>query len=181
LKKMFEKIIYFLQEDLIGFILDPELEGVFLLIKVLFILVSIVMVAGIFFLLVKNTWLKRLILEDFTETFATRPYGARQSFKEWLKTSKRLESGREDEYKLALIEADGLLDDVLRKMGYKGDNIADRLKQLDKTILPNLEQVQEAHNIRNNVVHDPDYKLNQELAKKSLGIYEKALQDLEVF
>jgi hypothetical protein len=59
--------------------------------------------------------------------------------------------------------------------------LGERLKQLDNNILPNLPQVFEAHKIRNNVVFDPDYKLTFEEAEKAIKIYEKSLQDLEVF
>ena len=175
-----EKIISF-QENIIPFILNPEFEGILLYIKTIFIIISLLFVGGIISLLIANTWLKRFIWEDLIETFTARPYGVKKTFKQWAKIQKRLETGKDDEYKLALIEADSLLDDILTRMGYAGDSMGDRLKQIDSTILPNIDQVWEAHKIRNNIVHDPDYKVTSELVKRAMEIYKKAFQDLEAF
>ncbi len=136
---------------------------------------------SIIFLLLKNTWLKRRFLEDLIEITTYRPFGVKKTFKQWAKISKRLEAKKEAEYKLAIIEADSLLNDILEKMGYKGEMIGERLKQLDSTALPNVEELWQAHKTRNNVVHDPDYHLTFDQAKKTVAIYEKALRDLEMF
>jgi len=39
--------------------------------------------------------------------------------------------------------------------------------------------VREIHKIRNNIIHDPTYKLSQEEVKKALAVYEKALIELD--
>jgi len=86
----------------------------------------------------------------------------------------------ESEAKLALIEADALLDETLKRLGYPGESLGERLEKLTVDILPNLEEIQKIHKIRNNIIHDPTYKLNLEEAKKALVIYEKALINLDV-
>ncbi len=173
--------LFFLQKDIISFILNPEFGGALLFIKIIFIAISTLMVVGVIFSLIRTTWFKRFLLEDLVEAFTVTPYGAKKTFKQWTKIQKRLDTGKEDEYKLALIEADNLLDDILKKMGYKGESMGERLKQIDSVILPNIEQVWEAHKIRNNIVHDPDYRLTPDLTKRALVIYEKSFQDLEAF
>jgi len=149
--------------------------------KIIFIVIGALFLFGIIFLLLKNSWLKRRFLEDWTEFFIYRPFGVKKTFKQWAKVLKRLETGKEADYKLAVIEADGLLNDILKKMGYKGETMAKILEQLDATILPNIEQIWKVHKIRNNVVHDPDYELSLEQARKILGIYEKTFRTLEMF
>ena len=149
--------------------------------KVAFIVIGALFLLIIIFLLLKNSWLKRRFLEDWTEFFIYRPFGVKKTFKQWVKVLKRLETGKEADYKLAVIEADGLLNDILKKMGYKGETMAKILEQLDATILPNIEQIWKVHKIRNNVVHDPDYELSLEQARKILGIYEKTFRTLEMF
>ncbi|MBU2635421.1 hypothetical protein KJ841_03060 [Patescibacteria group bacterium] len=149
--------------------------------KIAFIVIGALFLLGIIFLLLKNSWLKRRFLEDWTEFFIYRPFGVKKTFKQWAKVLKRLETGKEADYKLAVIEADGLLNDILKKMGYKGETMAKILEQLDSTVLPDIEQIWEVHKIRNKVVHDPDYELNLEQARKILGIYEKSFRTLEMF
>ncbi len=149
--------------------------------KVAFIAIGALFLFGIIFLLLKNSWLKRRFLEDWTEFLIYRPFGVKKTFKQWAKVLKRLETGKEADYKLAVIEADSLLNDILKKMGYKGETMAKILEQLDATILPSIEQIWKVHKIRNNVVHDPDYELSLEQARKILGIYEKTFRTLEMF
>lgn len=166
--------------DIFDFILYPEFEGTLLLIKYIFLIISFVLLVSIIILLFINTWFRRFLLEDLTETLAKRPFGAKKTLKQWIKITDRLKTNKEDEYKLALIEADNMLDEVLLKTGYKGENIEERLKQLNSGTLPNIEDVLEAHKTRNNVVHDPDYSLKEEEIRKTLAVYEKAFQDLEM-
>jgi len=149
--------------------------------KIIFIIIGALFLLGIILLLLKNSWLKRRFFENWTEFFIYRPFGVKKTFKQWTRVLKRLETGREADYKLAVIEADDLLNDILKKMGYKGETMAKILEQLDATILSDIEEVWEVHKIRNNVVHDPDYKLSLEQAKEVLGIYEKTFRTLEMF
>jgi len=149
--------------------------------KIIFIILALVFLAGIIILIFKASWLKYRFLESIVEFFIYRPFGLKKTFKQWAKISKRLEAGQEADYKLAVIEADGLLNDVLTKMGYGGETIVDRLKQIDSAILPNIDKALEVHKIRNNIVHDPDYQLTLIQANKILKVYEESLRHLEMF
>ncbi len=164
--------------NVFSFILSPVL---LFYIKTIFIVLGFTFLIWIVLLLLKNSWLKRRFLENWVEFFAYRPFGVKKTFKQWAKITKRLETGKEAECKLAVIEADSLLNDIFKEMGYSGETIEEILKQLDSTTLPNIKQIWEAHKIRNNVVHDPDYRFTLDEAKKTLGIFEKALRDLEMF
>ena len=157
-----------------SFILNPEFEGFFFYFKIILIFASLVFFFGSIILLFRATWLK-------TESFTARPYGAPKTLKEWAKIQKRVETGKEDELKLALIEAETLLDEALKNAGFNGENILERLKQTDINVLPNLNQVLEVHKIRNSIVFDADFKLSPETAKAALEIYRQALTDLKEF
>ena len=164
--------------NLLSFITSPE----FLLYsKIIFISIGIILLAAIIILLSKASWLKYRMFEDWTEFFVYRPFGVKKTFKQWAKILKRLETENETEYKLAVIEADSLLDEILKKMGIEGEVLGEKLKQLKPGILPNFEEVRQAHKIRNNIVHDPDYRLNLAEAKKVISIYEQVFRDLEMF
>jgi len=155
--------------------------GIFLSLKIIFIVASLFLLFIFFRSLRKSTWLRYRLWEDMLEFLTYRPYGIKKIAKIWSKIKGRLEAGSESEYKLAVIEADSMLNGILARMGYKGEGLGDRLKQLTTDILPNVEETREAHKIRNNIVYDPDYKLTLDQAQKVLKIYEQALQDLQVF
>ena len=98
----------------------------------------------------------------------------------WQKIQQRLETANEAEYKLAVIEADGMLNDILLRMGFRGETLGDRLKILTSAIIPNLNDVAQAHQTRNNVVHDPDYRLTLQEAQKTLEIYKATFTNLDL-
>lgn len=167
--------------EIVNYLTSPELVRFIFPFKIFFIIFSLILLAFIIFALIKTTWLKRLLLWDLTEISTYRPFGVRKITKLWTKIMARLETGIESEAKLAIIEADSLLDDILKRMGFGGETLGERLKALTPATIPNREEVLEAHQIRNNVVHDPDYRLSLEEARKTLAIYEKALRDLQAF
>jgi len=173
--KTFEVII----NEIINFLLFPEITGYLLVIKIIFILFGLAFLGFTIWALIKTTWLKRIFLQDFKEILTYRPYGIRKLTKEWKKLEERLSTQLESEIKLAVIEADSLVDETLKNLGYTGESFGERLDKLTADILPNLGEVRQIHNIRNNIIHDPTYKLSQDEAKRALAVYEKALIELD--
>ncbi|HUW72185.1 MAG TPA: DUF4145 domain-containing protein [Candidatus Humimicrobiaceae bacterium] len=165
-------------EKIIQFLIDPQFSGWLLVIKIIFIVLSLIFLAFIIFALVKTKWLKRVITWDLQEFLSYRPFVMRRTEKEWRKIKARLETEMESENKLAIIEADKMLDGLLSQMGSGGKDLNEKLEKLTAESLPNIEEVKWVHKIRNNIIHDPTYKLSIEEAKKALLVYEKALTDL---
>jgi len=168
--------------DILNYLISPQITNstTFLILKIIFIVISLALFGFIIFTLTGGTlWLKRLILWDLQEIITFRPFGVRRIVKQWLGIKARLETGLEAEYKLAVIEADLMLDETLKRMGYGGETLGERLGKLTVISLPNLEEVKGAHKIRNNIVHDPDYRLSLNETKKVIAVYEKALTDLQ--
>jgi hypothetical protein len=147
--------------------------------KVLIVILSLIFLFGVIYFLLKTEWFERRFLLDLTEFFSFKPYGLPDVSKKWKKIVKRLEQGTESEAKLAIIEADDLLNETLEKMGYSGESLEEKLKQLKRTILPNLDEVFEIQKIKSDIVHDPSFQLSFDQAKRILEIYERALSNLE--
>jgi len=150
------------------------------ILKIIFLIISLVFFVGIIILLFKASWFRRRYLEKPKELSFYKSLAEKKTFKEWQKIIKRLESGIEPEYKLAIIEADGILDAILDKMGYSGETMGEKLRKIEAPVLPNISGISEAHKIRNNIVHDPDCMIDLAKAKEVIGVYEQALRDLEV-
>ncbi len=167
--------------DIISFIFNPAFTDWLLFLKILLIILFLILSGFIIFFLIKTSWLKRMLIWDIVEFFSFRPYGIRKVEKDWAKITARLETDLESEWKLAIIEADSILNDILMKMGFAGETLGERLDRLTVVTLPNLQQIREAHKIRNNIVHDPDYRVSLDEAKMAVGIYEQALRDLQAF
>ena len=95
----------------------------------------------------------------------------------WHKIIALTEHRQEMNYKLAVIEADKLLDYVLQQMGFAGETTAERLKRATYKY-PELKKVWWAHKVRNQLLHNHSYHLRYTVARKVLKLFKKALHTL---
>lgn len=84
-------------------------------------------------------------------------------------------SGKHSRY--AVIEADKLLDHVLKIRGYPGETMGERLKTAGKDF-SYRDDVWSAHKLRNKLVHEADYEVNKRLIDRALNQFRQALKDL---
>lgn len=168
--------------DLImSFLLSPPFDEKWLFdLRFAFLIISFILSIAIIYLLFTNTWLERLFIEDWKEFFTWKAFGYKTAESEWRKIRERLNTNSEPEYKLALIEADNMLSDALKKMEYSGENIAGILDKLPSSVFPSVEGLKWAHCIHENIINDPDCRLGLNDAKNAISAYEKFFTDLEV-
>ena len=80
-------------------------------------------------------------------------------------------------YNFSVLEADKLLDKALKEMGVPGQSMGEKLKKLGNR-LPNLNQIWYAHKLRNQIVHESDFQISYDDAKRALRIFRQALKNL---
>jgi len=78
---------------------------------------------------------------------------------------------------LAVIDADKLLDDALKKTHYKGKTMGERLVSAQRDITDN-DGVWFGHKLRNRLVHESNVKLTEKTVKDALLGIRSALKDL---
>ena len=103
--------------------------------------------------------------------------GAVQS--RWEEIIRHLESSREAEWKFSIIEADKMVDDLLKQAGYPGETMGERLMNIEKGQLLSLQGLWEGHKIRNKLAHDTNYFLRYAEARQAIKFYEEALKELQ--
>ncbi|HVM76648.1 MAG TPA: hypothetical protein VMU07_00650 [Candidatus Paceibacterota bacterium] len=96
----------------------------------------------------------------------------------WERIQNHFYKGSENDMKVAILEADKILNEALRAAGMPGTQLGDRLKRARTSQIPNLDELWQAHKLRNQIAHEPDFKLKRDLAERALGIYEVALRNL---
>lgn len=79
--------------------------------------------------------------------------------------------------KLSVIEADKLLDSVLRDMHFPGETMGERLKMAAYRYR-SISDVWPAHKLRNQLVHDSTFELSIGQAKRAIKDFERALKVL---
>lgn len=100
--------------------------------------------------------------------------------KRWDKVKSRLKIESPSQYKVAIIEADAIVDEILAGIGYKGANMSEKLEQVGVNHLDDhLEALKGAHQIRNQIVHQADFAIDQRMAAAVIGVYENFLRYLE--
>ena len=99
--------------------------------------------------------------------------------KRWQEIESLVTKGNEMSYKLAVMEADKLLDHTLKSMAMPGKDLGERLKAVCYKY-PKLRQVWFAHKVRNQIVHEASYYLSPGLANKAIKSFEQALKELNV-
>ena len=166
-------------DDIIYLTLIPK--GTLIALKVFSSIISLSLLFGIIFFLKNTTWFKLRYADDINSFISFKQSEAKRIEKIWTKITKRLKSQRESDYKLAVIEAGNLFDEVLTKSGYKGETTEGKIKQMEKDLLPSAQDVLYVTILRNDLLNDPDYRLSEIRAEAMIKIYEKALQELNVF
>ncbi|MBU1033266.1 hypothetical protein KJ937_05065 [Patescibacteria group bacterium] len=81
--------------------------------------------------------------------------------------------------KLAVMEADNLLDSALKSMTMPGSTLGERLKVACYKY-PKLRSVWWAHKLRNQLVHESSFNLGKRQANKALDEFERALKILNL-
>ena len=71
--------------------------------------------------MINSSWIQYNFLEDVADFFSWQAYGQRRMEKQWSRIRKRAESGAESDYKLAIIDADDFLTELLDNRGYEGE------------------------------------------------------------
>ena len=165
-------------KDFIYFISSPQLQDMLFPVKLVFAFFALFFLAFVIYFMINSSWLQYKFLEDVTEFFSWQAYGLREVSKQWNKIKKKTESGLESDYKLAIIDADDLLVEVLDNRGYEGKDFNETIKKASGLITPILNDVLQAHEVRNSIVYDPNYKLSADQLKKVLSTYESAVNSI---
>ncbi len=165
-------------KEFIYFISSPDLQDTLLPVKLIFIVFTLFFLAAVVYFMLNSSWMQYKFLEDTTEFFSWRAYGTKQIEKRWNKIKNRIEFGTEPEYKLAVIEAEDFLNEILEERGFEEEDFGENIKKAARLILPIMPELLSAHEIRNSIVFNPEYKLTEEQAKKVLGIYESAINSI---
>ncbi len=98
----------------------------------------------------------------------------------WRKILELVDSQNQNDWVRAIMEADIMLEEVLDKAGYHGEGIGEKLKNVERGDMENLDSAWEAHKIRNALSHEANYVLNQHEAKRTIEMFRKVFAEYYV-
>ena len=98
----------------------------------------------------------------------------------WRMVLKHASSKNPSDWKLAIIEADTILDALVERAGFPGDTLGERLKNADKGMFQTLDYAWEAHKIRNRIAHEgSNFVLSERDAEKTISQYEEVFKEFQ--
>ncbi len=95
----------------------------------------------------------------------------------WAQIMRRLQEGGQNNLKLAVAEADYVLDVILRNARYPGKSLDERLQKTASAQIPNLEDIRGAHAVRNKIFSDPSFVIEKKDAEQSVNVYKKLFEE----
>lgn len=95
----------------------------------------------------------------------------------WVRVQKLFVSENPSDWKIAILEADIMLEDMVHRMGYAGDTLGECLKQIERSDFTTLDLAWEAHNFRNKIAHEPDSSISRRDINRIIGFFEKVFRE----
>jgi len=141
------------------------------------VVISTIFIALIVYLIIQ-TGIVTLHVERIQDVVLKSDTSKKLAKSSWDDIERHFFAGDDSDLKIALIEADHLLDEALHGAGVPGATIGDRLKKVRPEQLPNVDDVWQAHKLRNRIAHEGNFVLKRDLAERALTVYEKALENL---
>src|SRR5690606_19335410 len=92
----------------------------------------------------------------------------------WMHIEELVKSDNENDWRQAILEADILLDEMVTTIGYRGDTLSEKLKQIETSDFPYLDDAWEAHKIRNQIAHEgSSFKLDRDTFLDTINRYRR--------
>jgi uncharacterized membrane protein len=98
----------------------------------------------------------------------------------WERIEEQMSSSNPSDWRVAILEADSILDEILERMGYRGETLGERLKGLKQSDFSHLDEVWKAHKTRNDIAHKGavDFVLSRSLAETTIDTYHRVFKGL---
>lgn len=96
----------------------------------------------------------------------------------WLEIERHMQSHAASDWKVAILEADILLFDMLQQMGYEGDSIGEILKKVDRANFVTIDDAWKAHRVRNIIAHEgTNYELERSEAERTIRLFKRVFDE----
>ena len=158
-------------EDVFYVLIDKLFYPIFFLIFLLFISVS----AFVFY----SYKLSQILAEEREKAVdkQKKPEKSIQN-RRWQRVLDHISSNHPNDWRIAVLEADTILDDFLVKKGYVDESVSGKLKQIKKEDLSTLENAWEAHKKRNKIAHDPSFEMDKREAERIIELYRSVFEEM---
>lgn len=127
---------------------------------------------------INQLYLKRKNLLKPPKNAGEKEVEAMKKNERWEVILGHIESENSNDWRLAILEADIMLGDMLDKLSYRGESIGEQLKGVDKSDFTTIDDAWEAHKVRNLIAHEgANFTIPDREAKRIIGLYKNVFEE----
>ncbi len=141
-----------------------EVSAIAIWVKNFSIVLSVLFFVGIVWLIIRARGVNHREHEKYAPVLVEE-IEAKGRMIQWQLVLNHVNSESPAEWKLGILEADNMLDEILEDQGYLGETVADKLKAMSPSRITSYQELWEAHKVRNEIAHGG--AINMELSKKT--------------
>lgn len=98
----------------------------------------------------------------------------------WNVVDDHINSDNQSDWKLGIIEADLMLEEMLDRAGYEGPTLGDKLRSAETGDFRTINYAKEAHGVRNAIAHQgSDFELSHTEARRVINLYEEVFLEFD--
>lgn len=168
---------------------SPDVYGIIYNVSVIWNILSIIsfLVSGVFIFAYiyamqraaqlsdqENAWLRGQE-KKYQELYL----GARTKNSRWDDVETHIASANPSDWRLAIIEADIMLEEAFAELGLAGNTLGERLKSASPAQIRSLDDAWRAHKVRNEIAHaGADFVLTKALADQTIAQFKRVFIEL---
>ncbi|OGG62357.1 hypothetical protein A3C87_01000 [Candidatus Kaiserbacteria bacterium RIFCSPHIGHO2_02_FULL_49_34] len=120
-------------------------------------------------------------LADEERRFRERALGKRVQNPRRVDIATHIASENPNDWRIAIVEADILLEEILEKQGFVGATIGEKLRGASSESFRTLNDAWEAHKVRNKIAHEgAGFELTGRIATQTIAQYENVFNEFGV-
>ncbi len=155
------------------------LKSVDSVISFIFSVVAIIAITVILYVIVRRIEMREKKAKKLSRPLETEIEVYKKN-ERWQTVLDHVHSTNSSDWRLAIIEADNILDEMMTRMGYRGENLGEKLKSVEPSDFDTLQEAWEAHKVRNKIAHEGlNFKIDHREAKRVIAQFEKVFKEFE--
>ena len=152
-------------------------SGALIILAIFWFVLFLICFSIVIYLIYRIFILRGEELKELDQAVANTVENSGQLNIKWEKIITYLNSDNASDWKSAILEADILLDELVTKMGYEGENLGERLKKIEPSDFLTLNDAWEAHKVRNMIAHEGDYVLTKRETIRVIELFRHVFEE----
>lgn len=178
---VFSKVVVY-TKGLVDILSNPHTWTV---VGIVSVILSIFCIAVIIFSLIRlvemQIYDKKEIDHEIHKAHLRQEEIERTANPKWHYIQTLIESPNDSDWRVSIIEADSLMEEILKDRGLSGTTVAELLESAKGSGYSSIQSAWDAHTVRNKIAHDgADFSLSQIEGRRVIKLYQNFFEELGI-